>query len=68
MSNVDHACEQYGTDAPAAPRYKDACFELSARIQCEAGVGGTTNKFAQVKKNLEMEKRLKFCSEAVSSN
>jgi hypothetical protein len=40
------------------------CFELSARIRCEAGVGGTRDMFAQVKKGLEKEKCLKFCSES----
>jgi hypothetical protein len=39
------------------------CFELSARIWWEARVGRTRDKFAQVEKGLEKEKRLKFCSE-----
>jgi hypothetical protein len=43
-------------------------FELSGRIWSEAGVGGTIIMFPQVKKGLEKEKRLKVCSEAVSSN
>jgi len=40
------------------------CFELSARIQWEARVRGTRDKYAQVKKGLEKEKRLQFCSES----